>query len=122
MKQCFHYFETVNKWWKKAPYIIHSPQLCSLPLDGERGRGEGASLFLHKKFQILSVSLFLQILFWNEPQRCGIHAVPKPRRRRPIVEDMAEMGIAMFTPDFGARHEKADGLPSPRYSPAQEAW
>jgi len=67
MKQCFHYFETVNKWWEKAPYIIHSPHLCSLPLDGERGRGEGASLFLNKKIQVLSVSLFLQILFRNGP-------------------------------------------------------
>jgi len=79
--------------------------------DGDGGRGEGASLFLHKKFQILSVSLFLQILFRNEPQRCRIHAVTKARRRRPVIEDVAEMEIAMFAPDLDAGHEKAMVFP-----------
>ncbi len=52
-----------------------------------------SSLFV-EKFQILPVALLFQVLFGNESQCRGVHAIPKPCRRWPVIKHMAEMGIA----------------------------
>src|SRR6185312_212286 len=46
-------------------------------------------------------------LFGLERQRCRVEAVAQAGRRRPILEDMAEMGFAAAAQDFGAGHEEA---------------
>src|SRR5207248_426081 len=77
-----------------------------------RGRPEeGALLGLLEQRQEARVALGLQALHGNEAQRGGVDAVAHARRRGAIVEEMAQVGIAVRGPHLGSLHEeRAVGL------------
>src|ERR1700678_2457155 len=43
----------------------------------------------------------------DEGHGARVHAITQPGRRRPVVEDMAEMGVAAGAENFGAFHAEA---------------
>src|ERR1051325_3594072 len=67
-----------------------------------------ASLLLHgvEQLLILGVSFLRELRNRNEPHRRGVHAIAQARRLWTVVEYVAEVGIRMCRPDFGATHEK----------------
>ena len=64
-------------------------------------------VFIREKVKIIAISFLFQILLGDESQGGRIHTVPQAGRRRSIVEDMPEVGIAVLAPDLGSHREKA---------------
>jgi len=51
---------------------------------------------LLKKFKVLSVSLFFEVLFRDKAQGRGIHAIAKSDRFGSVGEDVPDMRVGMF--------------------------
>src|SRR5438445_6110965 len=52
--------------------------------------------------EILPVTLLGELVRGDEPQRRRVHAVALASRRRPVVEDMAQVRVGMCRPDLRA--------------------
>ena len=65
-------------------------------------------LVLFEKREIFPVSPFFQFFHRNKSHRSGVHAVAQACRGRSIIEDMSQMGIGVFRPNLGARHEQLE--------------
>jgi hypothetical protein len=87
-----------------AEALTKRPTLCEIPLLCSW------LLLFTEQHQILPIPLFSQVLLRDESKCRGIHAVAKSRGRWPVVEDMAEMGIATLASDFSPGHEKTSVL------------
>jgi hypothetical protein len=61
--------------------------------------------YLREKESICPVPFLFQVRPGNKAQGCGIDAISQTRRGRSVIEQMAQMGIAMFTAYFGAHHK-----------------
>src|SRR5271168_545309 len=63
------------------------------------------------KYEVIVIGLLRErpdsVLFWIELQRDGVDAVAQSCRRRPVREDMAEMGVAGRAQDFRPDHAEA---------------
>src|SRR5438876_5831292 len=67
---------------------------------------QAALLGLLEQRQEALVALGLQTLDRNEAQRGGVDAVAQARRRGAVVEQVAQVGIAVGGPDLGPLHEE----------------
>src|SRR5437016_12327095 len=74
---------------------------------GARCRTTSASVRIRPSEQmlVLAVALRLQPARRDEAEGGGVHAVPQPGRRGPVVEDVPEMGVREPRADLGAARE-----------------
>src|SRR5437899_11127532 len=55
-------------------------------------------------------------ILWTEFERRGVDAVPQPRRPRPVIEHVPQVGTAVGTFDLRAAHEQSPILLLANYS------
>src|SRR4029077_12233076 len=56
--------------------------------------------------EVLTVTFGDQPIDRNKPERGGVHAKPGAGRRWAVVEQVAEVGVAVRRPHFGTYHEQ----------------
>jgi len=61
---------------------------------------------------ILSLAFFFQILLGDEAQSGGVHAIAEATGRRAIIEDMAQVGVAVLAANLGAYAGQTAVFPS----------
>src|SRR5678815_991289 len=60
--------------------------------------------WLPKQRQVLRKSLFSHFFQWNKLQGRRVHTIAQITRRRPIIEEVSEVGIAFLGAQFRAHH------------------
>ena len=63
-----------------------------------------------KKPFVLAVTFALQVFSGSEPQGGRVDTIPETRRRGAIRKDMAQVGIAIFAPNFSSCHKETTVL------------
>ena len=56
---------------------------------------------------ILSLAFFFQILLGDETQSGGVHTIVEAAGRRAIIEDVAQVGVAVLAANLGAYAEQS---------------
>src|ERR1043165_10241669 len=59
---------------------------------------------LREELRVFAVSLGLELICGDEPQRCRVDAVAQAGRFRAVVEDVAEARVAELAADLDADH------------------
>src|SRR5262245_38995904 len=81
-------------------------QSTEMDIDAFRpGLERGASVAEQRA--VLAEARGLELLLRDEPQRRAVDAVALSRRRRPVVEDVAEMAVRVAAAHLGAHREPA---------------
>ena len=87
--------------------ILHTPEAAARQSrDGAAGGHLRIVLVLLEERQVLAVALRLELLDRDEAERRRVDAVAQPRRRRPVVEDVTQVGVAVLGAHLGPRREQ----------------